>query len=334
MTDIALSLDEVETLARAALVGAGASEIAAASVAASTRAAERDGVRSHGLPYVPIYAEHVQCGKVVGEAVPTLACPRAGAVRVDAASGFAHPAIDLGLPALLEAAAENGIAVMTVFNSYNCGVLGYHAERIADAGCLALCFTNAPASIAPPGGKKPVVGTNPFALGVPDGEGAALIIDQSASVIAKSEIALRARLGEPIDPSWAFDADGNPTDDPNAALAGSMAPSGGYKGFGIGLTVELFAACLSGAVLGKDASPFAGTKGGPPNTGQCFIAIDPSPLSGGHFGERVQALTTAITSQEGARLPGARRRGARARIDREGVTVDAALLEKIKSFQR
>ena len=99
MTDTTLTLDDVEALARQTLETAGASPVNAASVARSTLAAERDGIRSHGLMYVPIYAEHVRCGKVVGDAVPEVSAPKPGAVRVDAQSGFAHPAIDAGFDA-------------------------------------------------------------------------------------------------------------------------------------------------------------------------------------------------------------------------------------------
>lgn len=331
MSDKTMSLDEIEALATNALMGAGASRKAAQAVARSTRLAERDGVRSHGLLYVPIYAEHVQCGKVDGKAEPLVTHPKPSLVRCDARSGFAHPAIDAAFDLFTETARENGVAVLTIFNSYNCGVLGHHAERIAEAGLLGLCFTNAPASIAPTGGRKPVIGTNPFALGVPGDDGAAFVIDQSASAIAKSEIMLRSRQGKAIEPGWALDVDGNPTTDADAALKGSMVPSGGAKGFGVGLMVEVFAAALSGAVLGKDASPFSGTAGGPPNTGQCFIAVDADSASGGGFGERIVALSDAITAQDGTRLPGSRRVSAREGTT-GGVVVDAALIERIEAF--
>ena len=111
-----------------------------------------------------------------------------------------------------------------------------------------------------------------------------------------------------------------------------MAPSGGYKGFGTGLMVELFAACLAGATLGKDASPFSGTAGGPPNTGQCLVAFDPSAFAGADFAPRVEALTAAILAQEGARLPGGRRRANRARIEREGVVADIDLVGRIRAI--
>ncbi len=329
-----LSLDDVEDIAFRALVGAGTSQGSARAVARSSRAAEYDGIRSHGLHYVPIYAEHVQCGKVIGDAVPIVSRPKPGAITVDAASGFAHPAIDAGFEILGDAAREQGAVVMTVKNSYNCGVLGYHVERLANMGLLGIGFTNAPASIAPTGGIKAVVGTNPFALGVPAASkgDAAFVLDQSSSAIAKSEIALRAREGESIPEGWALDAEGNPTTDPNVALKGTMVPSGGYKGFGAGLLVEVMAAALSGATLGIHASPFAGTVGGPPRTGQCFIAIDPDTFSDGDFTQRITDLCGAIEAQDGARLPGARKKNARTNTSENGVDVDEALLARIEAF--
>jgi len=219
---------------------------------------------------------------------------------------------------------------MTLHRSYNCGVLGHHAERLAEAGLVGLCFTHAPASIAPVGGKVPVIGTNPFAIAVPDGaEGAVLAIDQSASVVAKSEILMRARKGEPIEPNWALDADGRPTTVAEEALKGSMLPAGGAKGFGLGLMVEILAAALAGANLSQDASPFSGTAGGPPGTGQCFIALDPAGFSGAVFGQSMLRLAASITDQPGARLPGSRRKENRRRIEVEGVLVDDALMARI-----
>lgn len=326
---IRITLDEVEALALRRLQEAGAVPAQAGPVARSIRRAERDGVRSHGLLYLPVYAEHLTCGKVIGDAVPEVSHPRPGAVVVDAAHGFAHPAIDLGLPVLTKAARDQGIAAMTLYRSYNCGILGHHAERLAEAGLLGLCFTHAPASIAPVGGKVPVIGTNPFALAVPDGQGGArFVLDQSASVVAKSEVILRSRRGEAIPEGWALNAAGQPTTDADAALKGSMLPAGGAKGFGLGLLVEVLASALAGAVPSRKASPFSGPVGGPPATGQCFIAIDPAAFAEG-FADRIAELATAIAAQDGARLPGTRRRNARERTEREGVEVDEALAQRL-----
>ena len=326
-----LALERIEAFVRTALVRHGASERQAKALAAGVAAAERDGLKSHGLMYLPTYCEHLTCGKVLGAAEPTLTKAAPGSLVVDAGNGFAHAAIDLGLPALAELARTQGVASLAIRNSYNCGALGYHTERLAGFGVVALGFTNAPASIAPFGGGKAALGTNPWSLAVPDGKGGAtFVIDQSASVVAKSEVMKRARAGEPIPEGWAFDAAGRPTTDPAEALKGAMAPAGGYKGVGSALLVEIFAACLAGANPGLVASPFSGTAGGPPGTGQFFLAVDPGPSSGGGFGARLDIVTAAFTGA--ARLPGARRRNARALATAEGVDVDPATLATVEKL--
>lgn len=332
MSNVQMSLDEINALALSALLAAGATQEQAQPLAAAVTAAEADGIASHGLAYVPTYCEHLRCGKVDGKAVPEVSKPKPSLLVVDAKSGFAHPAIDAGFKALIPLAREMGIAGLAIRNSYNCGVLGYHTERLAAAGLLGLGYTNAPASIAPFGGRKAVVGTNPFAIAAPDGKGgAAISIDQSASVIAKSEVMRKKRVGASIPEGWAFGPDGQPTTDPDVALKGTMAPSGGYKGFGAGLMVELLAAAASGAVLALDASPFSGTAGGPPRTGQFFIAIDVATSSGGDFAQRVTRLVEAIAAQEGAHIPGAKREAARAKAG-AGIAVSADLVQQIRDL--
>lgn len=322
-----LTVQQIETLARAALTRAGANAGAAASMARAIAAAEGDGLASHGLAYLATYCEHLQCGKVAAAAVPKVTRPAPGVVAVDAGSGFAHPAIDAGFEHLVPLAREQGIASLVIRNSYNAGVLGYHTERIANAGLVGLGFTNAPASIAPSGGTKPVLGTNPWSLGVPDGRGgAAIVIDQSSSTIAKSEVMKKARKGEAVPLGWVLGPDGKPTTDPNVGLKGSMVPSGGYKGVGIAVLVEVMAACLPGATLGIQSSPFSGPAGGPPNTGQQFIALSPAATSGTLFAERIAALVGALTAEAGTHLPGSGRRAARERSARDGVTIDPAVL--------
>lgn len=327
-----LTLAEIEDISFRALTAAGTTEANAKPLAVATAATEADGVASHGLAYIPIYCEHVICGKVDGQATPVVTTPRPGVVSVDAATGFAHAAIDAGFDALIPMAKSQGIAALAINNSYNCGVLGYHTYRLAQAGLLGIGFTNAPASIAPSGGATPVVGTNPFSIAAPGEDGPSVLIDQSASTIAKSEVMKHAREGKPIPVGWALDADGNPTTDPNVGLKGSMAPSGGYKGVGVALLTEIMAAAMTGATLGIDASPFSDTVGGPPKTGQFFMAIDPAATSGGAFAQRMEALVQAVSVQEGAHLPGDGRGAARKRAAKEGVAVNVATLDKIAAI--
>ena len=161
MTTTQLTLQEISTLAEEALIASGASAGAASSLAAAVTAAERDGIRSHGLIYVPIYCQHLTCGKVKTTAEPAVLSQEGSAIVVDADCGFAHPAIDIGFDELGPLAKVLGCAALTVRNSHNCGVLGYHVERLSEHGFVAIGFTNAPASIAPAGGPKPLAGSDP-----------------------------------------------------------------------------------------------------------------------------------------------------------------------------
>ncbi len=151
-----VSLDEVRALSLAALGAAGVARENAGPVAESIVWAEADGLAALGLTYLPHYCAHARCGKVDGRAVPAVRRIAPAVVGVDAATGFAHPAIAAGLPALAAAAEENGVAALAVTNSYACGALGHLVEPLARRGFLALGFANAPANIAPWGGRRPL----------------------------------------------------------------------------------------------------------------------------------------------------------------------------------
>jgi (2R)-3-sulfolactate dehydrogenase (NADP+) len=293
--------------------------------------AEYSGIKSHGFHYLPIYCNHLKIGKINGQAKPSVDRISRAALKVNADHGFAHTAIDLGLSSLFEMTSQESVAVMSIYNSYNCGVLGFHTKRIAEKGFIGLGFTNAPASIAPIGGMKAVVGTNPFSLAVPFEGQAQIIIDQSASVVAKSEISVRAKTGESIPEGWAFDSQGKATTNAQEALKGTMAPSGGYKGFGTGLLVEIFTACIAGGNLGTQASSFAGEDGGPPSTGQFFIAIDAEKFNS-NYKESIQSLISSITEQEGARLPGSKRQAAFQQNHNQDIEIADQLLERINQI--
>jgi (2R)-3-sulfolactate dehydrogenase (NADP+) len=282
-----LTLDQIEARAHAALIGAGAADRQARPVARSVRLAEADDIRSVGLGYLPTYLAHLKSGRVDGKAVPKTTTPRPGTVTVDAGNGFAHPAFDAGLDALCAAAAKCGTATMTIFRSYSIGVLGHPVEDIARHGLVALAAANSPPNMTAWGGRRKVFGTNPLALAVPRRSGEPLVIDQSSTVVTKVTLAARAAAGQTIPEGWAFDAEGRPTQDGQAALKGSMAPFGGVKGANIALLVEILAAVLAGSSLSIDVAPYANAEGAPPNVGQTFIAIDPAAFAAG-FHDRLE----------------------------------------------
>lgn len=327
-----LTLDEVEDLSRRMLVRAGASALQADATARSIRAAEAEGIRTVGLSYLPTYCDHVTCGKVVGDAMPTVERPRAATVVVDAHHGFSHPAFEAGAGALVDAARECGVAIMAIRHSYSAGVLGWFVEHLAEHGLVALMFANSSALMAPAGGSKPFFGTNPIAWAAPRATGAPIVADLSSSAVAWVRVNAAAQAGEPIPLGWALDADGRPTTDAQAALAGSMAPAAGHKGSALALLVDIMSGGVAGSNFSFEASGFGGNEGGPPDVGQVILAIDPLATMGPAFTERIEVELQALVAQPGVRLPGDRRLGSRADAERDGVEVPDDLLALLNSY--
>lgn len=323
-----LTLNEVEALANACLAASGAAPWQGAAVARSIREAEAEGTRGIGLGYLPWYCGHLKVGKIAGEARPVVDQPAPGTVRVDAACGFAHPAYEAGEAALIAAARAQGIAMMGIRNAYACGVLGYFTARLAEQGLVALMFANASSTMAPWGGRKPFFGTNPWSMAAPR-LGAPLILDSSSSATAYVNLATAAARGEPVPAHWALDAEGRPTTDAQAALAGSIAPAGGHKGGALALMVEVLAAGLTGAHFSHEASSLGDDLGGPPRLGQTLIAIAPGSAG---FAGRIEGLLADMAAEPGVRIPGDRRHANRRRIAAEGVAVDAVLMGQLRAL--
>ena len=151
------------------------------------------------------------------------------------------------------------------------------------------------------------------------------MVDLSLAKVARGKVMLASQRGEAIPEGWAIDADGRPTTDADAALAGTMLPIGDAKGAALALVVEILSAALSGSQYGFEASSFFTAEGPPPRIGQSMILIQPETFAGDGFLVRIEALLAHIAAQEGTRLPGARRLAARARAEREGIALPSAL---------
>lgn len=326
-----LTLDDVERIATGALTACGASDTQAGAVARSIRAAEAEGTRGIGLGYLPYYCQHLKVGKIDGTATPVVTAPVPALIRVDAADGFAHPAFEAGKDALTAAAQAQGIALMGITNAYACGVLGYFTDALAREGLMALMVANASSTMAPWGGKTPFFGTNPWSFSAPRSADP-LVIDSSSSATAFVNLANAAAAGEAIPDTWGLDDRGHPTTDPNAAMAGSIAPAGGHKGAALALMVEVLAAGLTGANWSYDASSLGDDEGGPPRLGQTIIAIRADGFGAGDHLTRIERMLTDMTAEDGTRVPGDRRHTNRKRIAREGVRIDADLAARLTAL--
>ena len=334
MSGTRLALDELRDLVVAGLVAHATHPANARPAADALLAAEMDGQAGHGLSRVPFYAAQSASGKVDGHAVPRAEPVGPCAWRIDACNGFAFPALDLALEKLAATVPTAVIGIATVFRSHHAGQAGYQVERLAQAGLIGLMFSNTPKAIAPWGGTSPLFGTNPIAFAAPRPDAPPLVIDTSLSRVARGKIMLAARRGERLPEGWALDAAGEPTTDPEAALAGSMLPMGEAKGAALVLMVEILAAALTGARFGFEASSFFDGEGPPPGVGQTLIAIDPRPLSGGTFDTRLETLLASILDQPGTRLPGTDKSARREQAENEGIEVAAPLLAELRELAR
>lgn len=332
-TPQAVPLAELERLMRAALAASGATPAMAAATARALAAAEAEGIGSHGASRIPQYCGHLRNGRANGAAEPAVARDSKGACLVDARGGLAFGACELAGREAVRRAREYGVAFVAVTNSNHFGVAAHHLEPVAAAGLVGLAMGNSPAAMPAWGGKRALFGTNPIAAAFPRRAAPPLVIDLSLSAVARGRIMVAARDGKPIPEGWAIDAEGRPTTDARAALAGSMLPAGGVKGAMLALTVELLVCALSGAAFGFESDSFFTEEGRPTRIGQALLAVDPGALAGRDaYLERVETLVAAMTEDPQVRLPGGRRLLHRERAAREGVAVAPELLARIREL--
>ena len=322
-----LSLDEARSLVRAVLERAGANPRMAAATAAALVAAEAEGQSGHGLSRVAQYAAFLRNGRADGSAEPAIVAQRGGAVLVDARHGLAYPALALAVEEATARAAAHGIAFAGITNSHHSGAMGLPVAELARRGLVALAFTNSPAAMPVPGGRRALMGTNPVAAAFPRRGADPLVIDMALSQVARGKIMVAAKEGRPIPEGWALDADGNPTTDAHAALSGAMLAMGGTKGALLALVVELLCVALTGSAFGFEADSFFEEAGNRPRLGQAMLAVDPGALAGqGVYLDRIEVLLAAMQADPGVRLPGSRRTALAAGAAQDGVEVPAILL--------
>lgn len=307
----------------------------ARAVAEALVQAEVDGQKGHGLSRIESYAAQARAGKVDGFAAPTLSSDRPGGLLIDAANGFAYPAVNLALEALPKATDVSGIAAAGIRRSHHCGAMGRHVERLAEAGLVALAFANTPDAMAPWGGSKRLYGTNPIAFAAPQRDAPPVVVDLALSEVARGKILTAAQRDEPIPEGWATDNTGRPTTDAKAALAGTLVPIGGAKGAALAFMVEVLAVALTGANFAFEATSFFDDKGDPPGVGQLLIAIDPAAFAGREtFLDRIGLVCGFIVDDPATRLPGSRRLALREAARCDGVGVAPEMLAKIEALSK
>ena len=328
-----LSLAEAERLVRDALARAGANTAMAEATARALVAGEAEGQSGHGLSRVAQYAGFLANGRADGAAVPTIIAQRGGAALIDAGHGLAYPAVELAVAEAAQRARAQGVAFLGITNSHHAGAMGLPVAALARQGFVALAFTNSPAAMPVPGGRRALMGTNPVAAGFPRRDAPPLVIDMALSEVARGKIMVAAKAGKPIPLGWAVDAEGQPTTDAQAALGGAMLAMGGTKGALLALIVELLCCAVTGAAFGFEADSFFEAEGNRPRLGHALIAIDPGALAGREaFLDRVEFLLAAMQADPDVRLPGSRRQGLAERAATEGIDIAQPMLDQLRAL--
>ena len=331
-----LSLQQVDDLTRRALAACGAHGHQLDLAVQSVVDAECDGIRTVGLGYLPLYCGHLQVGKLNKDASPTHESIAPSAIRSTADSGFAHAAYAEAEADFYALAKKQGIAALSIVDSYSAGVVGWFVARMAASGLIGLGFANSPSAVAPAPGASAFFGTNPMAFAIPRNDKPPVVADMATSQVALVTIKKAAADGKSIPLGWGYDKDGKLTEDPDAVInGGALAPAGGYKGMLLGLLVDLLAGVVSGPNCSFQAPVFKNNTGGEPKVGQFFIAISPATFSTAGFdgyAERLETMLTALASEPGVRLPGVRRHDSKKQVEENGVEVPQDLIDKLEAF--
>lgn len=310
----------------------GLTEADAASAAEVALYPQLTGSDSHGVVTMPLYLTGLLDNTIKPGAQFAVHRDdgRAAAV-IDADNGLGLLAGRQALDMACDMAKDFGLGAVAVRNSSHFGAAGYYADRAAGLGLIGLAFSNAAPAIAPTDGVQALLGTNPIGAGIPLDGRAPIVLDMATSMAARSRIRQSLVNGETIPEGWAIDADGFPTTDPAAAIAGSVLPIGGPKGYGLALLVELLCSGLADGEPGLDIT-YENVVKRPSRTSHFFLAIDAEAFAGSaSFDRRARHLAAVIEGSKGRaggpppRLPGARAQASRGARLEQGIPLQQNL---------
>jgi LDH2 family malate/lactate/ureidoglycolate dehydrogenase len=268
---VRISADHLVAVAVAVLKAMGVASDEAKTVADNLVMAERRGIATHGVNFLIPLAERIAQGLVVVPTKVTTISDADAVSHLDGGNGLGQTAATLAMRSAIDKARRYGIGLTLIRNTNHIGLLAWYTLMAAGEGLVGFAACNGAASMAPTGGAEPFFGTNPFSVAVPGGD--PIVLDMSTSIVARGKIRRAERLKERIPHGWALDATGTPTDDPQAAMKGTLLPIGGPKGYGMALVIDLLSGMLSGSKYGRDVKTFHKPEG-PTGVGVTALAID------------------------------------------------------------
>lgn len=285
------------------------------------------GVDSHGIRLAPHYSRSVKSGRISRSPAFRVERKSASAALLAADDGFGHHAGSSATALAAEMARETGVGAVAVSGSTHFGAAGYFALPPARSGeFLAMAFTNADALVAPPSSRSAFFGTNPVCFAAPMAGEDPFCLDMATSRVAWNRILQHRRRDEPLEPGWAFDADGLPTTAPDAARM--LAPAGDYKGYGLGMMVEILCGLLAGGPAATELLPmFTAPAEAKRNLSHFFVVIriaaftDPDRFAA-RLREMADALRVLPTVAGEVLVPGDPEKKRFVERNRDGIPVD------------
>lgn len=257
----------------------GVPEADARTVAEVLVAADMRGVDSHGVIRIDsYYGSRLRRGMIVTKPEIKVIAETASTLALDGGAGLGHVVGVYAMNRAIEKARESGSAMVTVRNSNHYGIAGYYAMMALPHDMIGISYTNSQPLVAPTYGKTAVLGTNPIAVAVPALEEKPYVLDMATSIVPIGRITVYEKSGKEIPEGWGIDGDGKVTRDPGEVLeGGALMPLGGidlmrgYKGYGLGMLVDIFSGVLAGAAFLTSVG-MPGTNL-PANVGHYFAAM-------------------------------------------------------------
>ena len=305
-TSIRLARDKLDALLSDIFVQVGCTRANANLVANVLSYADARGIPSHGVNRADTYVNEIQAGLVNVRAVPVVVKCTGCCAVIDGKNGLGAVTSRLAIETALKLTRQHGMALVTCYNSNHYGAAGYWAKMALDAGYIGMSFTNTSPIAVPTGGTSRAVGTNPFCFFGPAKKGDSFQLDMATTVVPIGKIEVMDRIGKPVPSGWGVDELGRDcTDGSRICKHGGLYPLGGaeetagYKGYGLGLFVEILCSVLSGASTGPDVPPWTVTREGALNYGHAFIVIDPKRFVGG-FEDRLSQYLDRMRNLPGS----------------------------------
>lgn len=266
----------------------------ASLLAAALVDADQRGIHSHGTLRVPEYVRKLTEEGVDPRGRPRVSRENGNAIIVDGANAMGQIVADFAMRAAIRGAERSGIALAAAANSNHCGAMDRWAALALEHDMIGIAASNALPTMAPWGGIDKIIGMNPLAAAFPAGEEEPIVLDIAFGATAHGKIRVYHQKGHRIPDGWAFDQDGEPTNDTAAALSGLIQPIGAHKGIGLAIVTGMLSTLLSGASYGTELGNMVdGPR--PGQDGHVFIAINIAAFQPvGAFKARVDTIARQI----------------------------------------